>query len=290
MDSNTSKKNVISFVNMKGGVGKTTICVNIAAQLAKTNKKILVIDMDPQMNASQYLLSPDIIESLINNHHTIYNLYEDTFNENFNYLTGNELHEDLMEHIDDNCSIIQQAKENLDVICGDLRMTNVDEKDGTISDILNAFIEENNLQDTYNFIFIDCPPTQSIYTISAFKASNFYLIVIKPDYLSTIGLSLFQKMISSFNSRRGKKEKLNCLGIVINLYQPQTDYHKDKVSELKSIYKFSNFFTTKIANKSAIAKYSEEHKFMYDINGCKRQIINLAKEFTDEYKRRSGNE
>lgn len=46
MDSNTSKKNVISFVNMKGGVGKTTICVNIAAQLAKTNKKILVIDMD----------------------------------------------------------------------------------------------------------------------------------------------------------------------------------------------------------------------------------------------------
>jgi len=113
--------------------------------------------MDPQMNASQYLLSPDIIESLINNHHTIYNLYEDTFNENFNYLTGNELHEDLLEHIDDNCSIIQQAKENLDVICGDLRMTNVDEKDGTISDILNAFIEENNLQDTYNFIFIDCP-------------------------------------------------------------------------------------------------------------------------------------
>ena len=57
MDSNTSKKNVISFVNMKGGVGKTTICVNIAAQLAKTNKKILVIDMDPQMNASQYLFN-----------------------------------------------------------------------------------------------------------------------------------------------------------------------------------------------------------------------------------------
>ena len=51
------KRNVISFMNMKGGVGKTTICVNIAGSLAMMDKKVLIIDMDPQMNASQYLLT-----------------------------------------------------------------------------------------------------------------------------------------------------------------------------------------------------------------------------------------
>lgn len=287
MDNNTERKNVISFANMKGGVGKTTICVNIAAQLAKKNKKVLIIDMDPQMNASQYLLNPEAIEISINNNNTIYDLYSDNFDEEFSYLPGNE---DITADVENNLNIIQPVKENLDVICGNLKMTNIKETDGTVCDILNSFIDVNDLKSKYNFIFIDCPPTQSIYTTSAFKASNFYITVIKPDYLSTIGLSLFNKIIASFNSRRGKKEKLHCLGTIINLYQPQTDYHRDKVSDLENMYKFSNFFSTKVVNKSKIAKYSEEHKFMYDINGCKRQITNLTNEFIDEYKRRIGNE
>ena len=64
------ERNIISFMNMKGGVGKTTVCVNIAGCLADQGKKILLIDIDPQMNATQYLLNPQNIQKVIDDKHT----------------------------------------------------------------------------------------------------------------------------------------------------------------------------------------------------------------------------
>ncbi len=279
------QKNVISFVNMKGGVGKTTICVNIAAQLAEMGYKTLVIDMDPQMNASQYLLKPQNIEESISNKNTIYALYRDSSEEDLYNLPGSE-----DDSSSDDINIIQTVRNNLSLICGDLNMTKVSDTDGTISDILDSFINDIQQKNEFKFIFIDCPPTQSIYTISAFKASYFYITVIKPDYLSTIGLALFEKMITTYNKRRSKSPKLNSLGIVINLLQNRSPYHSSKIDELQKNNRFSNIFDTKITNQSKIAKSSEEQKFMYETNGCKRQIKNLTKEFLAEYERRVGNE
>lgn len=185
-------KNVIAFMNMKGGVGKTTICVNLAAQLADFGKKVLVIDMDPQMNASQYMLAPMQIEKAMNDKKTLYRLYKDEVDIDL-YSAG--IIGDEVEETDGEL-IIEGVRQNLDLICGDLNMTKVKE-DGSNSDTLATYIEADGLKEKYDFIFIDCPPTQSVYTISAFKASDFYIVIIKPDYLSTIGLSLFMRMVTN---------------------------------------------------------------------------------------------
>lgn len=272
------KRNVISFMNMKGGVGKTTICVNIAGQLAQMGESVLVIDMDPQMNASQYLLNASQIENLVNSNRTIYNLYKNTVEGNLYSMSG----ENNEENTEDDSVIINEVRENLSIICGDLNMTKVAEIDGTVSDILKLYIEDKGLKSDYNFIFIDCPPTQSIYTISAFKASDFYLLVIKPDYLSTVGLSLFNNTISVYNKRRTQEERLNGLGIVANLTTKGNDYHDEKIKQITEKFKFNKVFRTCINNMSNIAKASEHQKLMCETKGCKRSIKKLTEEFLGE--------
>lgn len=272
------KRNVISFMNMKGGVGKTTICVNIAGQLAKDGHRVLIIDNDPQMNASQYLLEPSVIEKLVHNNKTIYSLYKDSTDENLFDITGEELEEEADK------DIIVKCKENLYIVCGDLNMTKVN--DVSVIDELSLFIKNNKLRENYEFIFIDCPPTQSFYTNSAFKASDFYLLVIKPDFLSTVGLALFTRMITSYNKKRHDKEKLNSLGIIVNLYQNNNQYHINKVEDIKEKFKFSKVFKTEIINNINIAKASEKQQLMYETSRCKTRIKNLTKEFIEEYSKR----
>lgn len=274
-------RNVISFMNMKGGVGKTTICVNIAGQLATMNKSVLIIDMDPQMNASQYLLKPSKLEELITNKKTIYNLYRENLEQDIYSMVGSEI-----EVENEFKPIIQNIRPNLDLICGDLNMTKVKDVDGAVPDILASFIEDERLKERYQFIFIDCPPTQSIYTTSAFKASDFYLIVIKPDYLSTIGLSLFNNIIKNYNSRRKQPKKLHSLGIIANLTQKNNDgYYENKINEIREKFKFYNVFESSITNTSAIAKASENQKLMCETNRCKTPIKRLTKEFIKTYEK-----
>lgn len=274
------QKNVIPFMNMKGGVGKTTICVNIAGYLASIGKKVLIIDNDPQMNASQYLLDAKTIEGLMSGTRTIYGLYKDTTDEDFIGMSGESLNNSSIINETD---IIMEIRENLHMVCGDLNMTKVNGLDGSTIDILSMFIENNDLRDKYDFIFIDCPPTQSIYTNSAFKASDFYILVIKPDFLSTVGVSLFKKIIERYNKRRQKEAKLHELGIIVNLIQTNNQYHKDKIDELKERFKFNKIFASSIPNKSSIAKASESHQLMHETIGCKQGIQRLSKEFLKEY-------
>ena len=282
------ERNIISFMNMKGGVGKTTVCVNIAGCLADQGKKILLIDIDPQMNATQYLLNPQNIQKVIDDKYTeketIYWLYKDSAEDDLYGISGEE--PDSVSSSESSISekIIYNVRENLDLICGDLRMTNLVDTDGTATDTLNLFIDNASLRDKYDFIFIDCPPTQSVYTTSAFKASDFYLLIIKPDYLSTIGLSLFEKIVGKFNNRRTKNAKIQRLGIIANLVQKGSGgYHDEKLREIREKYKFSKVFEQTIIINNRIARASEEQKLMYETKGCKSPILKLTREFLDVY-------
>ena len=199
---------VISFINMKGGVGKTTLTINIANYLAnKGNKKILIIDLDPQFNATQALLLKQEKNKLSNN----INKQDEDEVEFKAEVSSAEQYKKLSKNgkialqifyktvITENTQkdIIYKFSENISFVPGDLELSSVVAGD-TASKVglIDKFITINNLKEEFDFILIDCPPTWSILTHSALYASKYYLIPSKLDFYSSIGINSLQNKIS----------------------------------------------------------------------------------------------
>ncbi len=191
---------VVSFINMKGGVGKTTLCIGIGYYLAKEqNKKILFIDLDPQFNTTQSLVNEFDLEdeylneySQGNNSKTVMRLFE----------TQTTLVKRIpMPKPND---IIIKLDENMDLLPGTIDLILVEsDKDGTKAKRVKRFINDNKLKDLYDFIFIDCPPTISVYTDAALIASDFYLVPNRIDRYSILGIKLLKQAIDRIDDNEG---------------------------------------------------------------------------------------
>ena len=181
---------VISIINMKGGVGKTTLSIGIADYLAEIGKKILLIDADPQFNATQAMI--DCYKNEDKDYESEENFYstevlpqEKTIYRLFKPQTD-MMHSYNTPAADD---LIVNLKENLDMLCGDLNLVLVNKvSDHTFVRRIRNFIEDNSLRDEYDYVIIDCPPTLTIYTDSALMASDYYLIPNRIDRYSILGI------------------------------------------------------------------------------------------------------
>lgn len=183
---------VISFINMKGGVGKTTLCIGIGDYLANyCDKKILFIDLDPQFNTTQSLVNEfDLEEEYLNdysnatNSKTVMRLFE----------TQTTLAKKVK--LPDPEEIIVNLDKNMDLVPGTIDLILVEsDKDGTKAKKVKSFIQKNNLRDLYDFIFIDCPATISVYTNAALIASDYYLVPNRIDRYSILGIKLLKQAI-----------------------------------------------------------------------------------------------
>lgn len=228
---------VISIINMKGGVGKTTLSLGISEQLANMGKKVLLIDVDPQFNSTQAMLDLYKEEHFYTSHvfneeKTIYKLFKPQTS------VIEEYKEPKLQ------DLVVPLKTNLDLLCGDLNLVLVNKiNDHSIVRRLKNFISCNNIKNIYDFVIIDCPPTLTIYTDSALMASDFYLIPNKIDRYSIVGIGSLQKAIQNLIREEGIK--LKCLGLVYTMVQPtlakqrklRTDFESKK--EVNSIDIFS---------------------------------------------------
>lgn len=180
---------VISFINMKGGVGKTTLCIGIAEYLAEyRNKHILLIDLDPQFNTTQSIMNLfELEDEYLNNYcnnKTVKRLFEEpsTINERPKMPTASELIIELDQH--------------LSIVAGSIHLVLEDKnKSNARLKKVKKFIFDNHLNKVYDYIFIDCPPTISLYTDAALVASDYYLVPIKVDRYSILGVRLLQNVI-----------------------------------------------------------------------------------------------
>ena len=219
---------VLSIINMKGGVGKTTLSIGIADYLSGIGKKILLIDADPQFNATQAMIvyyKNEDCESEENFYNTevlpqektIYRLFKPQVDmmHAYNTPTANEL--------------IINLKDNLDILCGDLNLVLVNKvSDHTFVRRIWNFIDDNSLRDEYEYIIIDCPPTLTIYTDSALMASDYYLIPNRIDRYSIVGIDSLQKAVH--NLIREERINLKCIGLVYTMVTSSVKQEKLKTN------------------------------------------------------------
>lgn len=203
---------VVSFINMKGGVGKTTLCIGIGEYLADfLHKKVLFIDLDPQFNTTQTLMNEFDLEDE----------YLSNYSEGINQKTVMRLFETQQTiakrpELPKPEDILVKLNDNMDILLGTINLILVEpDTDGSKAKKVKKFIQKNNLKEKYDFIFIDCPATISVYTDAALIASDFYLVPIRIDRYSVLGIKLLKQIIDRLDDN--ENIGIKPLGIVYTM-------------------------------------------------------------------------
>ncbi len=240
---------VISISNHKGGVGKTTSTVNIGAGLNTLNKKVLLIDLDPQASLSQCF-------GLAETERTIYGAIKNDYP----------------------LSPINVVK-NLDVVASTLDLSGAEMEFGSEPGreyLLKELIDP--IKDKYDYIIIDCPPSLGLLTINALTASNEVYIPLQAEYLALKGLTKITEMVEKIKKRINKE--LFISGVFITQYDSRKVLNRDVAETIKS-YFGERVFKTYIRNNVALAEAPSTGKdiFRYDskCNGA-QDYLSLCKE------------
>ena len=201
---------VISFSNQKGGVGKTTTCVNMAAYLAKAGKKVLLIDLDPQGNATTGLgFSKSALKK------SVYNVMIDE------------------EPVKEN--VLATEVEGLFVLPSNIDLAGAEVelvyKKGR-EKVLRTALEGERAR--YDFVLIDCPPSLGLLTINALAAADSAIIPIQSEYYALEGLSQLMNTISLV--RQHLNGKLQVEGVVLTMYDGRSTISKQIAAEIKKYF------------------------------------------------------
>lgn len=268
---------VVAFMNMKGGVGKTTLCVNLADILSREfEKNVLVIDIDPQFNATQCFMSGEEYQHhKSQNKYTAFNIYADNI-EVPSLVNGRVAQNNQEFTLED---MILKSNSNLDFIPGDLNLIKVESGRNGQEMRLQRFIRENNLKELYDYIFIDCPPTNSLWTLSAIVASDYYIMPVKPDYLSSVGLSLFKSVTGELI--KNYASSIKCAGVVFTMTEPTTNLTQQiRVSVTASSDFGEKVYSAEMRRTTRIASIQRTGGFILDLNDSHtNDLKRIAREF-----------
>jgi chromosome partitioning protein len=275
MEFRMAKAQVVSLIQMKGGVGKTTCAVNLAAYLAKEhNKKVLLVDFDPQTNASFSLLSEERWREWEGEHGTMADVLEAEHKRK-----GAE----TLKLADCIISDVVPEIPGLDLIPSHLKLTFLDMDLAARPGRERIFARKlEKVLPQYDFVLCDCPPNLMTATQNALYASDWYLVPMQPDFLSSIGLSMLQDRLGYL--RKNLEFRLRCLGVVYSRVRRHIQFHQETMDRLKSDKAFKKlyFFETFIPENITLGEAPMQAKpiSLYDPAASGAEAFSrLAKEF-----------
>jgi chromosome partitioning protein len=201
---------IVAFANQKGGVGKTTSAVNIAAALGKLGKKVLLVDMDPQGNATSGVgISKKEIKKSV-----------------YEVLIGTaEAEEAVIVTKFKNLSVMPS---NIALVGAEIDLLDIEKREACAKRALDT------LRDAYDYIFIDCPPALSMLTVNAFVAADGLIIPMQCEYFALEGLSQLTGTIKKV--RQHYNPGLQITGILLTMYNGRLNLTAEVVRELKKYY------------------------------------------------------
>ena len=207
-DSTDSTCVVVALVNMKGGVGKSTLTANIGWYCAyHANLRVLMVDLDPQFNLSQYVLGNDRYEEhLKQGLPTIVDILEQHTPLSARQQTVGKAAITIAHEWGDG-SVIHVIPSRLELAW---TLKNPSQKEHLVRDYIQ------DVKDDYDLVLIDCPPTESILTVAAYLSSDFLVVPVRPEYLSTIGLPLLVRSLRDYKNAYKNEPHPKLAGIVFN--------------------------------------------------------------------------
>lgn len=252
---------VVSCVNLKGGVGKTALAVNFAAYCGRSGKKTLLIDLDPQTNATFSCITTDEWETHANTKGTVADLLGAR-----RYASAEDRaktpEEIVRAAVFSNVDLIPS---HLDLFTVDLDLAAATARETKLRRALSGFLKQ------YDIVVCDCPPNLTIPTQNAIAMSSHYVVPVSPDYLSGIGIGLLVRRVKTLSAALEHEVKHS--GIVVSRVGRPAQFREETVAAIRESFP-GLVLEAQVSERAAVAESAAKQRSVFDMGNA-----DAAKEF-----------